>query len=48
VGRVARPRGEALYFLQKRSLIASYTERTTARGFVVSYPFEEKGAPAAP
>jgi len=39
VGMVAR-NGEALYFLQKRSLIASFAPRTTPHGYVVSYPFE--------
>jgi hypothetical protein len=41
VGKVVRPAThEALYFLQKRSTAASLAPRTTAAGFVVSYPFE--------
>lgn len=48
VGRVVRPATkEALYFLQKRSTVASFAERKTPNGFVVSFPFEPSATTAA-
>jgi hypothetical protein len=41
VGRALFPQtGEALYFLQKRDQQFPATRRTTDRGLVIDYPFE--------
>jgi len=42
VGRALSPRtGKALYFLQKRDPGFSPARRTTRRGFIIDYPFEQ-------